>query len=114
MVRPITFSPRARSIPATTELSTPPDMATASGRSGIGRRQLSQMRDGIDQSLNQSVHLLDGIGSAKGKAYARASLQAAQPHGQQNVRWLRRAAGTGRAARDSESLKIQGDQQCVA
>ena len=35
MVRPTTVSPRACSMPATTELSTPPDMATAMGPSDI-------------------------------------------------------------------------------
>ena len=45
MVRPTTVSPRACSMPATTELSTPPDMATAMVRmSGIRGRVLAGAR----------------------------------------------------------------------
>src|SRR4026209_2389044 len=110
MVRPMTFSPRACSMPATTELSTPPDLATARGFSCMRRRQLAQVRDGVDQRLDERIHLFDSIGSPQGKTDTRASLQAAQAHRQQNVGWLGRPAGAGRTARYGESFEIQRNQ----
>jgi hypothetical protein len=70
MVSPITRSPRARNIPATTELSTPPDMATAIVLSDIRGRNLSQVRNGLDKSAHQRIDLLHSIRPAQGKSDA--------------------------------------------
>src|SRR5580658_6305844 len=83
MVSPTTFSPRARSIPATTELSTPPDIATAmvsapSGFSGIGWRQFAQMRYGFTHGLDQRVHLRRVVRTAERETDTRLGLFASQ------------------------------------
>src|SRR5579872_7145431 len=113
MVSPMTRSPWRCSNPATTELSTPPDIATAMV-SGIRGRQLSEMRDGFGNGLDQRVHLLDGIAAAQRKTQARFGLLASETDGSQDMRRLLRAAGAGRAARYRESAQIESDQQRLA
>src|SRR5579862_7124773 len=113
MVKPITRSPARCSNPATTELSTPPDMATAIV-SGIRRCQPSQMRDRIGDGIDQGVDLPGGIRAAKREAQARLGLLAREADRGEDVRRLLRAAGACRSTRYGESAKIERDQQRLA
>src|SRR5258706_10892776 len=108
----MTFSPRACNMPATTELSTPPDMATAIGLD-IRRRQLPQMRNRLDQSIDQRIYLFDGVRASQRESNTRSRFQPVQAHRQENMRRLGSSAGASRAARYRESLEIQRDQQRV-
>src|SRR5258708_7119929 len=105
--------PSRRSMAATVELSTPPDMATAIGvwladilECG---RQAAQMRKGLAGGLNESVHLPGRVGVAERKSQTGTGLIGAQTHRQQHVRRLHRAARTGRTARYREAAQIQGN-----
>src|SRR5580704_10898365 len=105
MVKPTMRWPWRCSNPATTELSTPPDMATATGDSfpaensemigsgtGVSRRKFAQLRDGGGHGFDQRVHLLFIIRSPEGKTQAGASALRRQAHGQQHVRRFHGAA----------------------
>src|SRR5580658_41977 len=103
MVRPTTVSPRPCNMPATTELSTPPDMATAMVGSGIGRGRLAgcesaEMRDAFGESVDKGVNLLGVIRAAKGNAKAGTSLFLGEADGSEDVRRLGCAAGASGAA----------------
>src|SRR5579871_5313251 len=121
MVRPTTRSPRLFNMPATTELSTPPDIATAVVRSadigsevmgsgtGVGRRQLAKLGGGLGHRADQRIHLLFIIGTAERESQAAARLAARQANREQNVRGLDGSARTGRTARYGESFQIERD-----
>src|SRR5579864_4548439 len=117
MVRPTIRTPSRESSPATTELSTPPDMATAivsfigSGTGGISRRKLSQMRGTFGDGVNQSVHLFFGVRTAEGETQTGARPFPRQAHGQQYMRRFNRAARAGRSAGHREPLEVQRDDQ---
>src|SRR5258708_31629747 len=100
MVSPTICSPRCCSIPATTELSTPPDIATAMVRSRIRGGHSAQCRDALDQRLGQCVHLYLIVRSAQRKAYARPSLLLGQAYGGEPIRQLLCAAPAARPARN--------------
>src|SRR5579863_2987605 len=101
MVSPMTRSPRARSKPATTELSTPPDMATAMvADSGIGGSKPAQVRYTLGQRFDQGLDLRGVVGAAERNAQAGAGLLARQADGEENMRRLAGAAGTCGSARD--------------
>src|SRR5215813_2690306 len=110
MVRPITFRPSARSMAATVEESTPPDMATAMvswfgiqhsgslrmdrGAFIVQRRELSQSGDRRGYKLNREVHLFSGVLLSDAESNAGAGAVRAQPHGGEDVRRLNRSGGT--------------------
>src|ERR1700692_1066543 len=96
MVRPTIGRPRRCSIPATTELSTPPDMATAmvfSDTGGVRRRQTSQMRDRLGDGRDQSTPLLFVIRLTERESETRAGPFSRQSDSNQYVRWFDGAAG---------------------
>src|SRR5690242_15960719 len=109
---PTTFSPWARSMPATTEESTPPDMATAIGLD-IRGRQLSEVRDRFDERVDQCVDFLFGVRAAERETNARAGLLAHETDGEEDVRWFGCAAGTSRAARYGETSEIERDEERI-
>src|SRR3954454_18999775 len=99
MVMPTTERPSRTSIAATTELSTPPLIATAMGRSKMGTSGMhgnpAQMRYAGPDGLDKGVHLLHRVGAPQGETHARPGAIVAQPDGLQHVRWQKRAARTG-------------------
>src|SRR5579863_3813872 len=101
MVRPATLWPSRLSNAATVELSTPPDIATAI-RSAIVRahcrRDPAQMCDAGFDRFDQSIDLFFRVLGPERKTHAGARFLRRQAHGEQNVRWLDSAAGTGRTA----------------
>src|SRR5579872_5266856 len=111
MVMPMTRSPARSRSPATTELSTPPDMATATVYSDIGWRQFSQARHHLDHRLDQQFDLLSRIRASQRKTYARSRLYAAESDCRQHVGGLGGAARTSRAARYRETFEVERDQQ---
>src|SRR5260370_21209419 len=114
MVMPMTCSPSRRSSPATTELSTPPDMATAMVFSGIGRRQLSQASHHRNPGVDQRLHLLYGVRPAQRKTHTRSRLLARESDHREHVRGLGSPARTRRPARDREALQVERNQQGFA
>src|SRR5258708_296265 len=108
MVMPMTRSPARLRSPATTELSTPPDMATAIDDSDIGGRQLSQTRDCLDHPHDNRFDLLNRIRPAQRDAYARPRLFAIEPDRCQHMRRLGGAARACRPARYRESFEVEG------
>src|SRR5689334_3171507 len=133
MVNPITRSPRRCSMPATTELSTPPDIATAMppgcvpnsstgsdmrglGLSGGDRSgsDLPQVRDGLSDRDDQRVHLLRVIPPAQRKTETGPRLLLRQSNRREDMRRLSRSAGARRAAGHRESLQVERDQQRFA
>src|ERR1700680_2210390 len=104
--------PSRESSPATTELSTPPDMATAtvlfigSGTGGVSRREVSQMRGTFGNGVNQSIHVFFGVGTAEGETQTGARPFPRQAHGQQDVGRLDCAALARRSAGHRESLEV--------
>src|SRR5579863_9379467 len=116
IVRPTTVSPRACSMPATTELSTPPDMATAMVGSGINGGGLTgcepaEMGDALNQSFHKRVHLGCVIRAAQRNAQAGAGLFAGEADGGKNVRGFAGAAGASRAAGNGEAPQVESDQK---
>src|SRR5579871_4203496 len=107
MVKPTTFSPRACNTPATTELSTPPDIATAT--LDIRRSQSAQMRHGLANSVRKAVHLGFVVAAAQRNTNARSSLFLAQANRGENMRRLARAARTRRPARNRIPAQIESD-----
>ncbi len=112
----MTCSPSRCSKPATTELSTPPDIATAIvpfdvETSGIRRCPLSQMPHTLDDRLDQQIDLFNGVRPADGKSDARSRLLLCQSDCAQYVRRLSRAAGACRSARHREAPEVERDQE---
>src|SRR5665213_4002969 len=99
MVMPMTRSPARFSMPATTELSTPPDIATAIVCSDIGRRQLSETRNHLNHSIDQRVDLFLRIRPSQRKAHTRPRLLPRQPDCAPYMRGLGSAARTRGPAR---------------
>src|SRR5512141_108594 len=114
MVMPMTRSPARLSIPATTELSTPPDMATAIVRSDISRRQLSETRHHLDHCIDQRVDLFYRIRPPQRKAHTRTRLLPCEPDRRQHMRRLRRAARTCGTAGYRKAFEVERNQQRLA
>src|SRR5665213_355271 len=114
MVMPMTLSPARFSMPATTELSTPPDIATAIVCSDIRRRQLSQTRHHLNHGIDQRVDLFLRIRPSQRKAHTRTRLFPRESDRRQYMRRLGSAARTSGAARYREALEIQRNQQRLA
>src|SRR5437016_7255077 len=114
MVSPTTFSPRARSIPATTELSTPPDMATAMVCSGIGWRQLPQMRHGFSNRVDERVNLCLIVGTAERETDAGFGLLASKADGEEDGRGIGLTAGTSGTGGNGETSEVERDEQGLA
>src|SRR4029079_12888286 len=114
MVMPMTRSPARFSIPATTELSTPPDIATAIVHSDISRRQLSQPRHDLHHGIDERVALLQSIRPPQRKTHAGPRLLAREPDRRQHVRRLGRAARARRSAGYGVTLQVQRNQQRLA
>src|SRR4051812_35101824 len=103
MVSPTTGAPCRCSRPATTELSTPPDMATAMGATELSGKTLlllSQFFGSARRCIHQCFHLLGRVVTPEREPHARARVLPAASHGQQNVRGFDGAAAAGRAGRD--------------
>src|SRR5215470_9025194 len=115
MVMPTSGLPSRRSSAATVELSTPPDIATAIGLSGMGvrRRNAAQVTRRIGDCLDQLVNLLSGVLAAQGEAHTRSRGFRAEAHREQDVRWLDGSARAGRSARHCESTKVERDHHCL-
>src|SRR5579859_1538958 len=114
MVMPMTRSPARFSMPATTELSTPPDIATAMVCSDISRRQLSESRNHLRYRVDQRVDLRCVIRAAQRKTHARPRLFPRESNGSQHMRGLRRAARAGRSTGYRKALEVQRNQQRLA
>ena len=124
MVIPMTRWPSRISMPATVELSTPPDMATrmVSGISSVVRlparsafrRDTAKMSDAVDDGVGESVYLFHGVGCAERDADRRAGLAVAQADGAQHVRRFDRAARAGRSAGNREAAEVERDNQRLA
>src|SRR5579872_1235682 len=121
MVRPTTGRPWRWSMAATTELSTPPDIATAIGATAFGgsgmyhdRGDFSQVRRGLCDSFDQRVNLLGRVVAAQRKSETPAGLRAREPNGQQDVRRLDGAARASGSAGDGKSLEVEGDNHRLA
>src|SRR6185437_9468786 len=107
MVRPTIGRPSRFSMPATTELSTPPDIATAMGRwfpeaksiSGMLLQAFLSIRatkllDGRDHRIGQRIYLFFGVISSQRKAHALPRLPLGTAHREEH---MRRLNGTARA-----------------
>src|SRR5579863_10278962 len=114
MVMPMTRSPARFSMPATTELSTPPDIATAMVCSDIGRRQLSETSHYLNHRVDQRVDLLRRVRAAQRKTHARPGLFACESDSSQHMRGFGGAARTGRSAGYREALEVERNQQRLA
>ncbi len=116
MVSPMTCSPARCSMPATTELSTPPDIATAIGRltqAYAGASFLRCATHSTTASISASTCSAVFDRPSEKRTLDRAcSLR--QADRRQHVRRLGRAARARRAARHRESLEIERDQQRLA
>src|ERR1700730_18274854 len=110
MVRPMMLCPSARSIAATVEESTPPDMATAMVRASdigsdmlsdmvsdmlrtdrlfsISRRQLPQPRHGLRQQRQSQINILLSVLPCQAQTDAAPRTLRAQSHCGQHVRGL--------------------------
>src|SRR5258708_5506493 len=110
MVSPTTFLPSRCSIPATTELSTPPDIATAIVRaeaSGIRWCQLSQARDAVDHCVDQQIDLLGCVRSPDRKSETRLRLLFGQTDRHEHMRWFRGSTRARRTGRNRETDKVK-------
>src|SRR5690242_13719566 len=119
MVRPTMCSPRRCRSPATTELSTPPDMATAvvmglESGTGIGWRQFAELGGGFGDGVDQGVDLFGRVRSAERESQAGAGAFARESNGEEDVRRLDCAAGAGGTAGDGESFEVERDDQGFA
>src|SRR6516164_1259445 len=142
MVRPMVRTPRSCSIAATVELSTPPDMATATGAAakavapgrisdcaveviapsvsaGGGERNLTRGEaanalDDRGDHRNRMVDFLRCRRTSQTEAQARAGILARKPCGEQNVRRLGRTGRTGRACGAGDALEVQRNQKRLA
>src|SRR5256885_2032207 len=97
MVRPTTGLPSRTRSAATTELSTPPLMATAMGFVSGMHADSAQMGDARLDGLHERVDLFGGVGAAERETHAGAGAVVGESNGLQHVRWGERSAGAGRA-----------------
>src|SRR6266550_7479726 len=136
MVRPITLWPSARSMAATVEESTPPDMATAmvlvgsiqhsavstqpqiQGAQLIANRRLIVNRGEFSQAgyrlryeVESEVDFVRRVLLAQAEADAGARAIGAQAHRGKHVRRFDCARGTRRARRNRQALEIERDDQ---
>lgn len=112
---PTMLAPSRFMSPATTELSTPPLMATAMrGVSGIDGGEPPEVsgrgRDGVDER----VDLFDGVAEAEREADGRLGLFAGEADGGEDVAGFDGAAGAGRTAGDGEAAKVERDDHRFA
>src|SRR5579863_8877582 len=119
MVRPTTRRPSRWRRPATAELSTPPDMATATTEllaftAGVSGREAAQVAGRSGDGVDERVHFLKSISAAEGEAQAGAGAGGREAHGEQDVRRLDGAARTGRAAGDGEAFEVERDDHGLA
>src|SRR4051812_41740695 len=106
MVIPTTVRPSRTSMAATTELSTPPLMATAMGCSGMDGNP-AKMRHARRDGLDQSIDLFHRVGTPQRKPHAGTGAIVSESDGLQDVRRRERATGTGRPCRHCEATQIE-------
>src|SRR3984885_5761572 len=119
MVRPMMVCPSARSMAATVEESTPPDIATAivcglgmlltHHHFLVGWRQFPQPRDCLRYERQGEVDIFVAILFSQTEADAGAGSVGAQAHCGEHVRWFDRARGTGGARRNRQALQVERD-----
>src|SRR6202051_1310785 len=117
MVKPMTLSPSARSMAATAEESTPPDMATAMVwgfgilRANrlllIGGRQFAQPRHCLRNQCKRDINILSCVLLAQTKPDAGASAIIAQAHRRKHMGRLNRAGRTRRSRGNRQSLEVE-------
>src|SRR5580658_6669979 len=115
MVSPAMLRPSRLSSAVTTELSTPPDMATAI-RSDMGHlgRYAAQVGDaGLDR-FDQAIHLFLCVAWTERKTDAGTRLFRLQSHGEQHMGGLHRAAGAGRSAGNRVTAQVERDHDGLA
>src|ERR1035437_1509822 len=111
MVMPMTRSPARLRSPATTELSTPPDMATAIVRSDIGGRQLSETGHYLNHGIDEGIDLFLRIRPSQRKAYTRPRLLPGEPDSREHVGGLSGAARASGSARYGKALEVERNQK---
>src|SRR5579872_553697 len=126
MVRPMTLRPSARSMAATVEESTPPDMATAIVSCVnfsllastthfhlwvVPRRNRPQMRDSFGNQRQREVNVFFGRLLSQAKADAGACPIRPKAHGKQHMRGLNRSRRTRRTRRHRKAPQIKCDYQ---
>src|SRR5712671_5094391 len=124
IVRPMMLCPSARSMAATVEESTPPDMATAMVW-GFGmlranrllpilRRQLPQSRYRLQHQRKRDFDVFPGILFAQAKADAGAGAVRTQSHRREHMGWLDGSRRTCRACRHCQAFQIESDHHRLA
>src|SRR5580700_8472159 len=117
MVSPMTLCPSARSMAATAEESTPPDIATAMVlrlcmlRADLLRSihggQLAQARYRLRYQRECHIDVLRSVLLAQAEAEAGTGSTGLQAHGGQHVRRLNRSRRAGRAGGNCETFKVK-------
>src|SRR5579862_4893191 len=121
IVSPMTLCPSARSMAATVEESTPPDMATAIVRAPISfrlldsnmlavdRAQLAQSRGCFRRQCERKIDLFSGGLLSQTKPNAGPRPIRRRSHRDQHVRRLNRPGRTCRPGRNRETFEIKRD-----
>ena len=73
------------------------------------RRNAAEVGDAFDDSFNEALNLGAGVFRPEGEAHAGARIVTTQPHGEEDMRRLDRAAGTGGAGGNGITAKIESD-----
>src|ERR1700683_209170 len=124
MVSPMTLCPSSRSMAATVEESTPPDIATAmvlgfcmlraDRLRSIHGRQLAQARYRLRYQGECHVDVFRSVLLAQAEAEAGTRSSGSQAHGGQHVGRLNRSRRAGRASGNCQTFKVKRNDHGLA